>query len=266
VAALLRPLAVGEILDGAFTLYRRNFGTFFAIALIPQLPLIAMWLLLPAFLGEGMGGAGVVEAATLLALPYSLLATLIVWAGISYATYLAYDFAPPSAAQALGLGVRRMFALLVAGIIVWLLVTLGFLLLIIPGLIALAMFMLIVPVIAIEDAGPFEALGRSRRISKGGRLRILGVAMLATLIAFLPVMAVSMLVGASLGVGAMLADAEALAESGWAGGLFQAFGNLVSALTTPFSAAAITLLYIDRRARTEAPDLEERLERLAEQG
>ena len=31
----LRPLSFGEILDSAFTLYRRNFATFVLTALIP---------------------------------------------------------------------------------------------------------------------------------------------------------------------------------------------------------------------------------------
>jgi hypothetical protein len=38
---------------------------------------------------------------------------------------------------------------------------------------------------------------------------------------------------------------------------------VLSALTTPYSAAALTLLYIDRRARTEAVDLEEAAARLS---
>ena len=38
----LRPLSLGEMLDGAFTIYRRQFASLFLTALAPQLPMILL--------------------------------------------------------------------------------------------------------------------------------------------------------------------------------------------------------------------------------
>jgi hypothetical protein len=77
-----------------------------------------------------------------------------------------------------------------------------------------------------------------------------------------------MLVGATAGaamVGAALSSGDPDAVEGTMG-LFSAVTNvlsiLLSALTTPFMTAALTLLYYDRRVRTEALDLEMATERL----
>jgi hypothetical protein len=60
----------------------------------------------------------------------------------------------------------------------------------------------------------------------------------------------------------LMGGVEAVIAAGWIGGLTQAGSVLVTAITTPFSVALLTLLYVDRRARTEAPDLEAAAERL----
>lgn len=53
---------------------------------------------------------------------------------------------------------------MVATLIKWMLIVLGFLALIVPGIILAMMFYLVVPVIIIENAGALESLSRSRRL------------------------------------------------------------------------------------------------------
>jgi hypothetical protein len=125
------------------------------------------------------------------------------------------------------------------------------------------MFFAFVPVIVFEGLGPFAALGRSRRLSKGARLRVFGVCFLAWVIAALPGLAFSAFAGIAIGGGmfsgfnpATLGAAVAFAQAG---------AQVLSALTTPFSVGVVVLLYLDRRARTEAPDLEAAAARLTVQ-
>ena len=40
----LRPLTFGEILDGTFALYRRNFLDFFLASLVPFVPVVLAWI------------------------------------------------------------------------------------------------------------------------------------------------------------------------------------------------------------------------------
>jgi hypothetical protein len=277
MTALLRPFSVGELLDGAFSLYRRNFTSFFAIALVPYVPLIVLWLALP--LVAGSGGQPVVDSATALSMPYTLLASVLIWSALVAASMRTFQGTNVTAAEALKVGLRKLPAIMVSLIAAILVAGLGVLLLMIPGLIFSAMFVVFVPVmiflvlifsaiffavvpaIMVENHGPFDALGRSRRLSKGARIRIVGVVVLATFIAALPVMAFSFLAGVAAAVG-MPGSGDVFVSVG-SQALLQAGSFVLSALTTPYSAAALTLLYIDRRARTEALDLEEAAARLS---
>lgn len=260
MTSLLRPFTVGELLDGAFSLYRRNFSSFFVTSFVPQIPLIMLWLALPIFAGAGDPDAAV-QATTLLSMPYSWIAAGFIACALVFASIQALQGAPVSAGEALKVGLRKLPAATVAIVLMIVLIACGLLLLVIPGLILMAMYFAVLQAIVVEDCGPVEALGRSRRLSKGARIRILGVAILAYLIAALPVIAFSMITGV-----AATRSASGVVTSnltiGWQS-IVQAGALALSALTTPYSVAALTLLYIDRRARTEAPDLEEAAARLS---
>src|SRR5687767_14239909 len=201
--ALLRPFSVGELLDGAFSLYRRNFISFFAIALVPYVPMILVWLLLPVF--AGADEEALINSTTILSLPYSSLAGILIWASLVYGSMRAYEDADVAAGEALKVGLRNLFYAAIATFIAIFLIMLGFVFLIIPALILASMFFAIIPAVVVEGQGPLAALGRSRRLSKGARLRILGVMILALFIAALPVMAFSFLAGVA-------------AAAGWGGG------------------------------------------------
>jgi hypothetical protein len=252
----LRPLGFGETLDGAFTLLRRHFSVFFGTALVPQIPVLLFWLLAPAVLGPVEDGSSYMEAASLLLSPYSLFAMIVVMGGLTHAAAAAYRGERPGIRESLGRGLRRFLPLVVVSIIAWFMIVFGLLLLIVPGLIVAAMYFAVYPAVVVENRGPLKALGRSRRLSRGARGRILGIIAVAYLIAMLPTIAMWMFAGVSLGIGGAIGAATALGTDLWFVGLMQAGSIVVTAVTWPFLLIVSVLLYYDRRARTEAPDLE----------
>ena len=118
--------------------------------------------------------------------------------------------------------------------------------------------------VIIEGKGPVEAISRSRELARGAWGRIFGIFVVSYIIIMIP----SVLVGATTGValaGAMLSSGDpeaATAAMGWFSAVNNVLSILLSALTTPFLTAALTVLYYDRRVRTEALDLEIATERL----
>ncbi|HEU0079725.1 MAG TPA: hypothetical protein VFQ76_18850, partial [Longimicrobiaceae bacterium] len=68
----LRPLSFGEILDGAFALYRRNFVVFVTTALVPLLP----GVLLLAVLGFWVQGENLTPSDFNLMMAAALLVLL----------------------------------------------------------------------------------------------------------------------------------------------------------------------------------------------
>lgn len=262
--AQLRPMGFGEILDVAFTLYRRHFGTFFLTALIPNLPLALFWM----YLGSAAGGtpeqmSALGGVASLLVAPYSFLATALVWGALVDGSSRAIRGEPVS----LGGGYRRALAsilpLIGASILAAILIGLGFVLFVVPGILLSVMFFAVYPAIVVEGEGPLSALGRSREIAEGGWARIFGILFVTWLIVFLPTMA---LFG---GLGFLAALNPAAAEGLTGGALnagVQAAGVVVGALTTPYMVAALVTLYYDRRVRNEALDLELATEQVSPAG
>lgn len=255
-----RSFGFGELLDGAFTLYRRNFVAFFGAAFIPQIPVVIFWLTAPLWMEPGpIDGVPESTLGGILLFPYSIFATLLTLGALTRATGEAYAGETPAAGESLRRGLVRLIPLAVAGLVAGLAVAIGLMFFIIPGLIFAAMFFGIAPAVVLEDRAPGEALGRSRALSKGGRARILGVLIVAQLITTVPIVALSAVAG--IGGFAGMGAADLQAYEGLMG-LAQAASPVVGALTFPFFVAVTVLLYYDRRARTEAPDLEGAMDQL----
>jgi hypothetical protein len=254
----LRPLSVGEILDGAFTLYRRHFLTLFLTALLPNLPAVFFWLLLG---GLAARDPGAVEAIAglggLLFLPYTLVSVVLVWGALMQQLSRAYAGEAPSLGAGYGAALRRFFPLVVSGIVTYGLMILGFLLCIVPGVIVAIVFFAVWPAVMIEGSGPFAAMSRSRALARGAWKRIGGVTFVAMLIIMIPFFLTT---GATMGALGLeifsLPLAEAVAAGGWTYVLSNVLGTVVGALTGPYFAGVMVLLYYDRRVRSEALDLE----------
>jgi hypothetical protein len=78
----------------------------------------------------------------------------------------------------------HLAAVLVAGILAGIGIAIGFVLLIIPGLVLLTFWCVIVPTIVIEGKSAGESFGRSFELVRGHFWRVLGVIVLAVLIYF----------------------------------------------------------------------------------
>ena len=130
----------------------------------------------------------------------------------------------------------QLGSIIVAGILAGLGILLGLILLIVPGLVLLTWWILIIPVIVLENRRAGESFSRSRELVRGYGWSVFGVIVLTILliIAFYIVLSLVLL---------PVAD--------WLRSFIQ---NVVGgALTTPFVATAWTLLYYRLRGAKETP-------------
>jgi hypothetical protein len=132
--------------------------------------------------------------------------------------------------------------LLGAGILAGIGITIGLVLLIVPGLILLTIWAVIVPVIVIERAGVLDSFGRSRELVRGNGWQVFGV----IVVIFLLQIVVSGIVNAIVGgatddsfVGYVISDL------------------IVRMLVVPLSAVAATVMYVELRRLKGEPLLEE---------
>jgi hypothetical protein len=126
------------------------------------------------------------------------------------------------------------------------------------GLIALLAYLWSVlsfapPLIVLERLGVFPSITRSIRLVKGDFWRVLGIRLLATLVAGVVAAAVS--IPFSLTGQILLMGAESTTTTMISLVLIAVGGAVGQIITAPFSAGAVVLLYTDRRIRAEAFDL-----------
>jgi len=258
MAAPLRPLSTGELLDKTFTLYRQNFLLFFGIAVLPQLGLFILVTLMNSFAFSGSQPQNVAAAASVgIAALITLLVYLVgavIGAGVMQA---ATTFAVSSLYLEEPTGVKAAYAR-VKGMVgksvhvvleVGVRIVVGFMLFIIPGIIMLRRYSLAIPAAVLEKITTKEALKRSKHLSEGagGRVLLVYVLMLA------------LIWGVSFGLTwllALLFSKEVLRQTFVAQTLQQFVSFLVGAAVGPVMTIAFALLYYDQRVRKEAFDIE----------
>jgi len=137
-----------------------------------------------------------------------------------------------------------------ASILVGLIVAVGFVLLIVPGVIFLLIYAITTPAIVLEGVKAREGMRRSRSLVKGNLGKVFVILLVVAIL--------SWIVGAVLGFGAEVLVKAAGMEAISTGAVVtkQAFSIVSDVLVMPIGAAASILLYYDLRIRKEGFDLE----------
>lgn len=135
----------------------------------------------------------------------------------------------------------KLPSLLVAEIVTGILVFIGCLLLIVPGIILSIMFSLVVPTIIIEQKGAFESLGRSRQLvsNRWGKTFVL-------------ILILGIMVGIVSGIASVIAIPFGTAQFGLTAASWVVI-SLVTAFVAPISPLATTFLYYSMVAREIPP-------------
>lgn len=264
----LRPLGIGELLDGTFTTIRRNpratVGLAALLVTLQQFVSLALELAtegLPtfgtfadeAFSIQTFGGFGGIVGTLLAAVVGAVLTGMLV-------IVVSEDVLgrTVSAAEVWRRIRRRLGALMVAAAIAGLLPYVGLVFLLVPGLILWAAWSLTTPALVLEGIGPFAALGRSWRLAWPSLIRVWWVRLLSVLIGFL----ISFLIAVPFTVAGLLvvlgtgADDRPQTVVTVVVLVLSVLGSIAAGMiTAPFVAGVLALLYIDRRMRAEGLDL-----------
>jgi len=245
-----RELTVGEIISTAFSLYSARF----------------LLLVTPYLLGAVLTGLLTVAILTAITLPLTPpagadFATFWNWFGLFVSTLIVIvillgiislvvgaltggtvikcvsdilEEGTTSLSEGFTFALSKLPSLIGAQLLTGIIIGIGLLLFIVPGIILAIMFSLVIPTIVIEQVGVFESLGRSRKLvsNRWGKtfvlLLILGIIILIT-----------------SWIASVIASP------------FGAFGSLVSgliaSLVSPIMPIGTTLLYYSMRAREILP-------------
>ncbi|MDQ3389332.1 MAG: hypothetical protein M3483_07510, partial [Gemmatimonadota bacterium] len=192
------------------------------------------------------------------AYPLLLVLSIIVWGALIHECSRAVLGEEVDRREAFRVAFRRFFPLLGVMIIAIIGITVGLVFLVVPGVLLAIMLFAIWHVVVLEGKGPLEALGRSRELARGAWLKVFVVWLLATIIISVPGMVTGTVAFGYVAFTMIQAGGvdESMVMPIWLTVTSNLLSTLLSAVTTPFLVAAMTLLYYDRRVRSDALDLE----------
>ncbi len=258
MAQTLRPLSVGELLDRTFTFYRRRFVLFVGIAAIPSAVALAFQL------GRLFGAFSSSVGTTLVLGLISLIVSVVAGTFVHGATVVAVSqlqLEQDTNITAAFTAIRPLIVeLFIIGLNVGVRVTLGLLLLIVPGIILALSYSVAVPVAILEGKGVSDSLSRSSELTSGGRGRIFVIYCLFFVLtivggAFWPAIVRAIAVARSVPL-------QYGPQPMWTQLVTQFGGFVTQSLIGLIPTIALTLVYYDQRVRKEAFDLQHMMDQL----
>jgi hypothetical protein len=211
-------VTVSGVLSDALAVYRR---------LVRRSVVVAGLVFAVIALADALAARRATSGTTVVSLALALVGGLLVQGALVEVVRDLHEGRPPARVAALYDHARgRLGTLVGASLLYGLGVVVGLLLLVVPGLIAVARWSLVVPLVMIEGLGVGEAFSRSSQLVRGRTGRVLVVVIVANVITSVAATAITLLFG-------FLPTFAAI----WIG------GTIAGALAVPYEAHVLTVLY-----------------------
>jgi uncharacterized membrane protein len=226
---------VGHVISRSFALLFRHFLMFFLITLVAFSPLLLLRQ------GSEAAATDPAQALITLGIGFVLLMVLSMFSSaiILHGTFQDMRNRPINLLESLKVAFRRLLPLLALGLIESVLLILGLILLIVPGLILYTMWLVAVAACVVERTGPWRSLRRSQQLTKGHRWKIFGLFLLLLVLSLVNPL-LQLVLNATAG-----ATAAAIGNAIW------------TAIGSAFSSVVIAVAYYDLRVAKEGIDIEQ---------
>ena len=253
-------MTTGAIFGRSFKIFFVRLPLLYAIMLVAQLPILALQLTLPDLMMSGVG-------ALMLLLPTVVLQMIATGAMIRI---IMQDYLgrPVATVEALQIALHRLGALVGTAILSGLLVFLGSLACLIPGIYFAIVYSLVSQVVIVENLSGMDALNRSKQLVKSDFGRVFGILFLLVICVSVPSALVTVAVSSALpyaqlvvSPGDVLGKTVLTSYPNYA--INEVLVLLVQTLTEVFMGICVTLLYFSLRNRNEAFDLQLEADRIS---
>jgi len=167
---------MGEVLIRSWNVLSRHFLTFAVMVGIAQLIplLVTLYWGSPSHAGRVAPGETAAFTFGVVA-PMQFVLSSFTGAIVVFAAFQDLRGRPVSATESFRQGVSRLLPVLVASFLRMLLEVFGFMLCMIPGLVAMAALVVVMPACVVERLGPIQSMSRSADLTSGHRWPIVGV-------------------------------------------------------------------------------------------
>jgi hypothetical protein len=254
------PRSIGGVLDDAIRLYRKSLSSCLPLTLVAAVILAIPGLILGRRMLNVAAGGPQAMLALMKSPSYSLsyLAIMLIYtvfycALISNINTIAHG-GQASISNALIIGLKRLFPTFMVSVFFLLMIVIGIILLIIPGIYLWGIFQLAFTVLIVENTGIFESFGISRRLIKGHWWRSATILTVALIIMIVFALIAGIIGGALVGMLRLDLMSSLLIQ--------QNAGSIVKIFTMTLIPSVMLAMYYDLKLRNEGTDLAERIDAL----
>ena len=248
----LRALSLGKTLKETFSIYGQHFVLFLSISAVPNLALLALQLGLEKLpVGRPHATGWLAFLAGFGTSFASLFAISIVTAATTLAVFDIYMDRPPDLWECFSRLSGKAFRVVYAAFLIELIVGVGTLMCIVPGVYMGGVYGITIPAVVLENLTARQAMSRSDSLTRGSVGRIIFVFFLTSMLTGIMVAALN----------------EGVRALGFTSSSYQGIPSkvLIRLITTalggilfgPISAIALALEYFDQRVRKESFDAQQ---------
>ena len=251
-----RKVSGGRVFERAFAAIRHNpgptIGLAFLFGALPGLLVsILMEQLRPQMMAASLeqGSMMALYAITLLSALLGLVISALTQAALTRATVAEGEGRRAGFGESLRAGMAVLLPLIVLSILLAIAVMVGFVFLIVPGVILYCMWSVAVPALVEERRGIFGSFGRSRDLTRGARWKVFGILLVLAVVYWL--------ISAAVGIFAMTNVDFSNPEAGLDLPLsFYVANVLVGTLINLLWATVQASLYVELRNWKDGPGTE----------
>jgi len=247
-----QPQTIGQVLDHSFKLYAAAFKKVLPLSFMGALLMAIPGFLAPHDASGDLAAMGDAMGQSLLWVALFLPVYFILASGLIYQMQGVAESRDVGLQEALMRGAKTLLPIIIGIILYVLILMVGFVLLIIPGIILSVSLYFWYTGVVLDNESPLQALKHSHRLVWGNWRRTLTVLSVFWIILLVVYM------GFGIAVGVFMATGGASDTEG-----FRLVSELVAALIstviTPFIYSVMLIQYHDLKLRSEGHDLEARL-------
>lgn len=227
--------SISNVFSNTFGVVARNAAIFLGLSLVivglPQLG-IGMFISPAAADPTSLFTSATAVLTSIVGYVVFLFLSIILQAALIVAS--ANDLAgkPVNFGECINRAISKLLPLIGLGIVVAIGISIGLVLLVIPGVILYLMWMVAVPAMVVENLDVFGALSRSAVLTSGSRLKLLALVIVFIVFSFI--------IGIPIGVISMISPS-----------LSTVSGALVTTVSAAVSSAGIAAVYIELRGTKE---------------
>tara|TARA_R110002096_G_scaffold408075_1_gene606977 strand:+ start:89172 stop:89903 length:732 start_codon:yes stop_codon:yes gene_type:complete len=167
----MMDFSIGSILGRSFSIFGKNIASFLVLGVLLHLPSIYIVFDLLAQIESGNWDGETSFLPRLI----GLLSGQLLAATLIYGTVMELRGMHAGVGKCIQVGLVRALPVLLTAIVAGLAIVVGFVLLIVPGIIVMTILYVAIPVAVVERPGIMASLSRSSELTSGYRMRIFGL-------------------------------------------------------------------------------------------